>query len=157
MHKTLDYYFPNKALRTCCALTGRTEDFLVSKTKKTSNIIFPFLEGSKGIKNKFASPSTDKYIEYNYELQLEISNQFKEELEKLGVKNKKRVTLGDKDAYLAPKIFIRQSANDIITTYTEESFSANNSIYVLTNKKYDEESKRFLKYTCGILFILWSW
>ena len=150
-HKTLDFYYPNKALRTCCALTGRTEDFLVEKGKKTSNSIFPFLEGSKGINGKFAKPTTDKYIEYNYDLQIKISNQFKEELEKIGVKNKKRVTLGDKEAYLAPKIFIRQSANDIIATYTEKEFSANNSIYILTNKKFDDDSKNMLKYTCGIL------
>lgn len=150
-HKLLDFYYPNKSLRTCCALTGRTDDFLIDKNKKTDNYIFPFLEGSKGIKGKFAKPTTDKYIEYNYDLQIEISNQFKEELEKLGVKNKKRVTLGDKEAYLSPKIFIRQSANDIIATYTEEPFSANNSIYIMTNKKEDEVSKKLLKYTCGIL------
>lgn len=147
----LDFYYPNKSLRTCCALTGRTDDFLVSKDKKTNNIIFPFLEGSKGVSDKFSTPSTNKYIEYNYELQIEISNQFKEELEKLGVKNKKRVTLGDKEAYLAPKIFIRQSANDIIATYTDKPFSANNSLYILTNKSNDKKDVELLKYVCGLL------
>ena len=148
---SLDKFFPGKALRTCCALTGRTDDFLVDKNKSTANIIFPYLEGSKGVKNKFAMPTSSKYIEYNYDLQIEISNQFKEELEKLGVKNKKRVTLGDKDAYLSPKIFIRQSANDIIATYTDKPFAANNSLYVMTNKKNDSESIKILKYVCGIL------
>lgn len=150
-HKKLDYYFPNKALRTCCALTGRTEDFLVSKDKKTTNIIFPFLEGSKGIWGKFCKPTTSRFIEYDYDLQIKISDEFKEELTKLGVKNKKRVTLGDKEAYLSPKIFIRQSANEIIATYTDEPYSANNSIYILTNKKNDVHEIELLKYTCGIL------
>lgn len=150
-YKTIDYYFPGKSLRTCCALTGRTDDFLVEKNKETDNIIFPYLEGSKGITNKFAKPQNTKYIEYNYELQLKISDEFKIELEKLGVKNKKRVTLGDKEAYLAPKIFIRQSANEIIATYTEEPFAANNSIYILTNKEDNIENKKLLKYVCGIL------
>ena len=73
-------------------------------------------------------------------MQIKISNDFKVELEKLGVKNKKRVTLGDKDAYLSPKIFIRQSAKKIIATYTDKPFAANNSIYILTNKKNNPEN-----------------
>ena len=150
-HKSLDYYFPGKALRTCCALTGRTDDFIVSKDKKTDNIIFPYLEGSKGIKSKFAQPSFTRYIEYDYDLQIKISDEFKVELEKLGIKNKKRVTLGDKDFYLSPKIFIRQSANEIIATYTEENFAANNSIYILSYKSSEQDKKDMLKYTCALL------
>ena len=46
---SLDSYFPGKALRTCCALTGKTEEFLVDENKVTENIVFPFLEGSKGV------------------------------------------------------------------------------------------------------------
>lgn len=151
LHESLDKFFPNKSLRTCCALTGRTEDFIVDKNKETDNVIFPYLEGSKGVTMRFAPPSAYKYIEYNYDLQIKISNQFKEELEKLGIKNKKRVTLGDKKAYLSPKLFIRQSANDIIATYTEEPYAANNSLYIMTNKKNDDKSKKLLKYVCGIL------
>lgn len=148
---TLDFYYPKKSLRTCCALTGRTEEFIVEKDKKTNNIIFPYLEGFKGIKNKFGSPKNKLYLEYDYEKQLRISEEFKVELEKIGVKNKKRVTLGDKEMYLSPKIFIRQSANEIIATYTEKPFAANNSIYVLSDKNKDSESKNKLKYVCGIL------
>ena len=72
-------------------------------------------------------------------------------MEKAGVKNKKRVTLGDKDAYLAPKVFIRQSATEIIATYCDKPYAANNSIYILTNKENTEQSKSMLKYTCGVL------
>lgn len=147
----LDFYYPNKCLRTCCALTGKTEEFLVDKNKKTDNIIFPYLEGSKGLKEKFGKLTTNKYIEYDYQKQLDISEEFKIELEKLGVKNKKRVTLGDKDVYLSPKIFIRQSATEVICTYTEKPYAANNSIYVLSKKSTSEEEKNRLKYLCGIL------
>lgn len=148
-HKTLEYYFPNKSLRTCCALTGKTEDFIAEKDSQ--HITFPYIEGSKGLTGKFAVPITTRKIKYDYNLQLKISNEFKKELELKGVKNKKRVTLGDKEAYQSPKIFIRQSANEIITTYSEEPYAANNSIYILTNKKQDFKSKQFLKYVCGIL------
>ncbi|MNP18180.1 hypothetical protein D3C76_1106460 [compost metagenome] len=149
--KTLEDYFPGKSLRTCCALTGRTEDFIVDKDKETKNLIFPYIEGSKGIPKKFSKPLAYNYIEYDYDLQIKISDEFKSELEKLGVKNKKRVTLGDKEIYVAPKIFIRQSSMNIMCTYTEDNYAANNSIYVLSSKKYDENSKKMLKYVCGLL------
>lgn len=150
-YKVLEYYFPGKSLRTCCALTGRTDDFVVDKQKETDNIIFPYLEGSKSIKEKFSLPVETKYIEYNYELQLKISEEFRKELELKGVKNKKRVTLGDKEAYLSPKLFIRQSANELIATYTDKPYAANNSLYILTRKKNDHESIDELLYVCGLL------
>lgn len=147
----LDYYYPNKALRTCCALTGRTEDFIVDPNKETSFDVYPYIEGSKGLNSKFGELSEQRYIKYDYDLQIKISDEFKRELELAGVKNKKRVTLGDKEVYDAPKIFIRQSASEIISTYTEEPYAANNSIYVLSNKDYSENGKKMLKYVCGIL------
>lgn len=150
-YPTIDFYFPNKSLRTCCALTGKTEEFIVDPNIETKCLCFPYIEGSKGLYDCFGSLSFNRYIKYDYELQLKISDEFKEELEKLGVKNKKRVTLGDKDAYLSPKVFIRQSANKIISTYTEDPYAANNSIYILTTKSNKKTDKDLLKYTCGIL------
>lgn len=148
---TLLEIFPNKSLRTCCALTGKTDDFLVDNQNNQNFDVFPYLEGSLGIPYQFCEPQTNKFIKYDYELQLKISNDFKVELEKLGIKNKKRVTLGDKNAYLSPKIFIRQSAKKIIATYTDKPYAANNSIYILTNKKNDFENIDLLKYVVAIL------
>lgn len=150
-NKLLGDYFPGKELRTCCALTGRTEDFIVEKDKKTNNETFPYLEGSKGIAYKFSKPTPYRYIEYNYDLQIKISDEFKVQLEALGVKNKKRVTLGDKQCYESPKVFIRQSANEIISTYTEQKYAANNSLYVLSLKSKKQGDINKLKYTNGIL------
>lgn len=147
----LEKFFPQKSLRTCCALTGKTEEFVVNPKEKNKCIIFPYIEGSKGLKGKFFTPTPNRYIKYDYELQLKLSDEFKHELETLGIKNKKRVTLGDKDAYLAPKIFIRQSATEIIATYCSEPYAANNSIYILTTKSNTPESINMLKYTCGLL------
>lgn len=149
-YKPLSFYYPGKSLRTCCALTGKTEEFIVNDTS-FSGLIFPYLEGSKGIQGKFCKPTPSFSIKYDYDLQIKLSDEFKHELEAIGVKNKKRVTLGDKDAYLAPKLFIRQSAKEIIATYSDEPFAANNSIYILTNKKSDDLSIKMLKYTCGLL------
>lgn len=147
----LEKFFPKKSLRTCCALTGKTEDFIVNPTEEKKCITFPYIEGSKGLKGKFFAPTPVRYIKYDYDLQLKLSDEFKEELEALGVKNKKRVTLGDKEAYLAPKIFIRQSATEIIATYCQEPYAANNSIYILTTKENTTASIDMLKYTCGLL------
>lgn len=147
----LDVYYPGKALRTCCALTGKTDEFIVNPLVEETHLVFPYIEGSKGLKSKFGELTPTCHIKYDYELQLAISEEFKKELELAGVKNKKRVTLGDKDAYLSPKIFIRQSATEIIATYTEEPFAANNSIYVLSNKSNTEQDINMLKYVCGVL------
>lgn len=147
----LSNFYPNKCLRTCCALTGRTDDFIVDNNKKTNNYIFPYIEGSKGLKTKFGNLTPTKYIEFDYQKQLNISNEFKAELQLKGVKNKKRVTLGDKDVYLSPKIFIRQSSTTLIATYSEQPLAANNSIYVLSNKLKNEDEKKKLKYFCGLL------
>ena len=138
-------------MRTCCALTGKTEEFIVNPTEENNCIVFPYIEGAKGLKGKFFTPTPNRHIKYDYELQLKLSDKFKHELEALGIKNKKRVTLGDKDAYLAPKIFIRQSATEIIATYCSEPYAANNSIYILTTKENTPESIDILKYTCGLL------
>ena len=147
----LDVYYPGKALRTCCALTGKTDEFIVNPLVEETHLVFPYIEGSKGLKSKFGELTPTCHIKYDHELQLAISEEFKKELELAGVKNKKRVTLGDKDAYLSPKIFIRQSATEIIATYTEEPFAANNSIYVLSNKSNTEQDINMLKYVCGVL------
>lgn len=150
-NKMLDEYYPNKSLRTCCALTGKTDEFIVEPNEKCDNIVFPYIEGSKGLQGKFYSPTPKRYIKYDYDLQIKLSDEFKIQLAEMGVKNKKRVTLGDKEAYLAPKVFIRQSATEIIATYCEEPIAANNSIYVLTTKEYSKQSIDMLKYTCGLL------
>lgn len=151
-HPKLDEIFKNKSLRTCCALTGRTDDFITSLKAKDNNDVFPYIEGSKGLSGRFSKLTPFRNIKYNYDLQIKISDEFKVELGKKGIKNKKRVTLGDKECYLKPKIFIRQSAKELIATYTEDKIMANNSIYILTDNKGDGiDSKKKLKYVCSLI------
>lgn len=141
-------FLDEKKLRTCCALTGRTEDFIREEQEYIidNENIFKYLEGSKSLSGKFGNLKHTSYIAMDYSLQEKISNEFKVELEKLGVKNKKRVTLGNKKAYQSPKIFIRQSAHELISTYTEDVFAANNSIYIGTFFSDTIEAKIKLKY-----------
>lgn len=137
-----------KKLRTCCALTGRTSDFLKNESDyiNNKNKIFRYLEGSKGLSEKFGKLKHTNYLSMDYSLQDKISKEFQIELKKLGVKNKKRVTLGNRSAYEHPKLFIRQSASVLISTYTEEIYAANNSIYVATLFSDTNDSKKMLKY-----------
>ena len=60
------------------------------------------------------------------------------------------MTLGDPECYRSPKLFIRQSAKELIATYTEKPFAANNSLYVLSLKSWDKNDKDLLKYFCGL-------
>ena len=63
--------YPNKCLRTCCALTGKTEEFIVDPNKEKLHTVFPYLEGSKGLQCKFGALTAERYIKYDYELQIE--------------------------------------------------------------------------------------
>lgn len=149
--QTIDMLYPGKSLRTCCALTGKTEEFILNDNETYNGLVLPYLEGSKGVRGRFFKPTPTFNIMMDYSLQIKLSDDFKAELAALGVKNKKRVTLGDIDAYKYPKLFIRQSAKEIIATFTHQPYAANNSIYILTTKKEDSSSVNMLKYVCGIL------
>ena len=80
-----------------------------------------------------------------------MNDELKEELEKQGIKNKKRLGLGETIIYDNPKIYIRQSAKEIIASYEELPSAANNSLYVFSLRNSNTESKIFLKYLCGLL------
>ena len=148
----LSYFLGKREIRTCAVLTGKTKQFVFNAVdNNSSNNFYPFLEGSKGLPERFTITENGKLLEYNYEKQIKISNEFKKELEKQGVKNKKRIGLGDELAYRNPKIFIRQSAKKLICAYTEKPMSANNSIYVIFKKEDTSENRKFLKYLTSLL------
>ncbi|HHU0037692.1 TPA: TaqI-like C-terminal specificity domain-containing protein, partial [Legionella pneumophila] len=65
--------------------------------------------------------------------------------------NKKRLGLGEQVIYDNPKIFIRQSAKEIVASYEEKPSAANNSLYVFSLRNDTEKTKDFLKFLCGIL------
>jgi len=149
----LIYHFDKKEIRTCAVLTGRTNDFVFNKVNSNSkNNFYPFLEGAKGLPERFKlNIPNNRFLEYNYRKQLTISDEFKVELEKRGIKNKKRIGLGDEQSYKNPKIFIRQSAKKLICAYTEKQLSSNNSIYVIFKRINNEENRNFLKFLSCLL------
>lgn len=131
----LSDFFPKKSLRTCCMLLDLTDKFLADKEayeRDKTGLIMPYLEGSKSLSSPDEPFRFTRYIKYDRQLQLRLSEEIRIKLEKEGIKNKKRLGLGVLEIYQSPKIFIRQSSHRLVAKFTAEKFMANNSLYVLT-------------------------
>ena len=68
-----------------------------------------------------------------------------------GIKNKKRIGLGEKEVYENPKLYIRQSAKEIIASLDLDRSAANNSLYAVSFRKNDIKSVKILKIILGQL------
>ncbi len=143
---TLKELYPHKNLRTCCMLLNMENEFLSQDKHKDC---YPYYQGSKSLPNKYAIPTFKKYFSYNIEKQNNINEKLKKKLEKQGIKNKKRIGFGEKVIYNNPKIYIRQSAKEIIATYDENDSCANNSLYIFSLRDNSLKNKIFLKFLCG--------
>ena len=144
--KTLKELYPDKNLRTCCMLLNMENEFLY---KEKNYECYPYYQGSKSLPNKFTTPTFNYYFSYNIEKQKIINNKLKKELEEKGIKNKKRIGFGEKVIYNNPKVYIRQSAKEIIATYDEKVSCANNSLYIFSLRDDSLKNKVFLKFLCG--------
>ena len=150
--KTILQLYPNKNLRTCVMLLDMEEKFtFVEKHEKDENLFYPYYQGSKALSEKYGSLDYKKYFFYDKPLQDVINRELKIELEKQGIKNKKRLGLGETIIYDNPKIFIRQSAKEIIATVDLGKSAANNSLYVFSLRDNSEKTVDFLYFLCGFL------
>ncbi|MDR0834593.1 MAG: N-6 DNA methylase [Candidatus Symbiothrix sp.] len=150
--KTILELFPNKNLRTCLMLLDMEEKFtFTEKPKQDETLIYPYYQGSKSLSEKFGKLTFTKYFYYNKPLQDKINDELKAELEKQGVKNKKRLGLGETIIYDNPKIFIRQSAKEVIATIDLEKGAANNSLYVFSMRNNVAKTLDYLYFLCGFL------
>ena len=121
------------------------------KENRDENLLYPYYQGSKALSEKYGKLDFKKYFYYNKPLQDSINDELKIELEKQGVKNKKRLGLGETIIYDNPKLFIRQSAKEIIATIDLGKSSANNSLYVFSLRNNSAETIEFLYFLCGFL------
>lgn len=150
--KTILQLYPNKNLRTCVMLLDMEEKFtFVEKGEKDRNLLYPYYQGSKALSEKYGNLTYKKYFFYDKPLQDSINDELKIELEKQGIKNKKRLGLGESIIYDNPKIFIRQSAKEVIATVDLGKSSANNSLYVFSLRDNSEKKIDFLYFLCGFL------
>lgn len=143
---------PKKNLRTCVMLLNMEDKFVFDEQKPKKDIsIYPYYQGSKGLKDKYSQMRNTKFFHYDKQLQDEINDELKAELTAKGIKNKKRLGLGETVIYDNPKIYIRQSAKEIIASFDEKPSSANNSLYVFSLRNNSNSAVQFLKYLCGLL------
>lgn len=150
--QNLKEQFPKKSLRTCAMLLNMEDRFIKVREEKQKNCnVYKYYQGSKSLYDKYCVPYYDKYFYYNKILQDKINDELKITLATQGIKNKKRIGLGNFLVYDNPKIFIRQSAKEIIATYDETPSASNNSLYVFSLRKGDKEAKEYLKFLCGYL------
>ncbi len=149
---TILQLYPNKNLRTCVMLLDMEDRFtFTNKNSFDENLIYPYYQGSKSLSGKYENLSFSKFFYYNKPLQDEINDKLKIELEAQGIKNKKRLGLGETIIYDNPKIYIRQSAKEIIATLDIEKSSANNSLYCFSLRNNSETTLKTLHFICGIL------
>lgn len=151
--KTLKQMYPKKNLRTGVMLLNMENEFIYKINEESTLICksYPYYRGSKSIKNKYSNPITDVYFYFNEEKKEKINNILQEELKLKGIKNKKRLGFGESIIYENPKVYIRQSAKEIIATYDENNSCCNNSIYIFTLRNNSKESKTFLTFLTGFL------
>lgn len=150
--RTLKELYPKKNLRTCVMLLNMENLFVFKEQNNDLNVpIYPYYQGSKGLSEKYSSLKHTMFFHYNKQLQDNVNDELKAELEIKGVKNKKRLGLGETVIYDNPKIFIRQSAKEIIASFDSQPSAANNSLYVFSLRENSYEAVQFLKYLTGLL------
>ena len=109
----------NKSMRTCSMLLNMEDEFVskVSTDYRLNQNEYLYYVGSKSLKDKFYKMQTGKILKYDKQLQDEINGDLKIQLEKEGIKNKKRIGMGDELVFKNPKVFIRQSCKNIVASF----------------------------------------
>lgn len=144
--------FPKKNLRTCTMLLNMENLFVFDKpNEKFIGKIYPYYQGSKSLNGKYQKLQYHNFFHYDKVLQYKINSKLQEELSIRGIKNKKRIGFGDTNVYDNPKVYIRQSAKEIIASFDNMPSAANNSLYAFSLRDSSKESIEFLNFLCGIL------
>ena len=148
---TLYEIYPGKKLRTSSMLLTYEEEFTITDLDKRNLKYYNFYNGSKSLKEKYGELIYKKLFFYDRDKQNKINDKLKIQLIKQGIKNKKRIGLGEKIVHEMPKVYIRQSSKDIIATLDMNVSTANNSLYLFTLRSNDPKDIEILKYICGLL------
>ena len=145
--------YPNKSMRTCSMLLNMEDEFVskVSTDYRLNQNEYLYYVGSKSLKDKFYKMQTGKILKYDKQLQDEINGDLKIQLEKEGIKNKKRIGMGDELVFKNPKVFIRQSCKNIVASFDNNLSTSNNSLYVFSFRGNTKQSIKELMFICGYL------
>ena len=148
---TIKDIYPKKNLRTSSMLLTYEDEFITKDLTKINSKYYRFYHGSHSLKKKYDILKYEKLFTYDKKKQDNINDKLKEELIKKGIKNKKRIGLGELIVHQMPKVYIRQSSKDIIATYDDKKSTANNSLYLFTLRSNKKKDLDFLKFICGYL------
>ncbi len=145
--------YPNKSIRTCSMLLNMEDKFVsnVLSDYRLNQNEYLYYVGSKSLKDKFYKMQTDKILKYDKLLQDQINDNLKIQLEKEGIKNKKRIGMGDALVFKNPKVFIRQSCKNIVASFDDNLSTSNNSLYVFSFRDNTKQSTKELMFICGYL------
>ncbi len=144
-------YNNEKIIRMGPMLLSMENQFVSTNNREHNKLIYPYYKGSKSVTKPFYLKDINLFFEYNKEKQSNINEQLQVELIEKGIKNKKRIGLGEKEIYDNPKIYIRQSANKIIATLDLNKSSCDTSLYILSFKKNNQKVINELKFLVGYL------
>ena len=138
VHKELVDLFPGKLIRTCMSLAGHEDDFIINASSNfDDNLIFRYIQNAKNMPDAYCGLMSKTKVKYDVELKDSLNRLYREDAYNEIRRQPKALGLGSYDAFCSPKLFVRQSANKIISTYTEEKFAANTSFYIITEKDED--------------------
>lgn len=153
VHQKLGEIFPSKLIRTCMSLAGHEDEFLAKNNiSKENKVILKYIQNAKNLPERYSKLVSPELVVYDEELKDKLNQFYRQDAYNDIRRQPKALGLGSLNSYLNPKIFVRQSADKIIATYTEEKCAANTSFYIINIQNEESvKSNINLKYILGVL------
>src|SRR5271165_84093 len=151
-HKSLEFYFPHKLIRTGESVGVKEDGFVTDKVVTNSEVqIYEYLEGGKSVSERYSVPNPTRYFRFDVQLLNKRNEAYRKDAERNKQKNPKVLGIGDKLAFDNPKILIRQSSDHLCCTYTEKPYVFNRSYYSISNSNSSGKSVTNLLYVLALL------
>lgn len=151
-NKPLEFYFPNKLIRTGESVGVKEKGFVINDRPSDSKVpIYEYLEGGKSLSERYAKPEPTRYFRLDVKLLNEKNEAYRNDAIKNKRKNPKVLGIGDRLAFDNPKILIRQSSNHLCCTYTNKPYAYNRSYYSISNINSSGKSEINLLYILALL------
>ncbi len=151
-NKPLEFYFPNKLVRTGESVGTKEKGFVVDTPVSTPTVpIYEYLEGGKSVSERYSEPKPTRYFRFDINLLNERNDAYRNDAIKNKRKNPKVLGIGDRLAFDNPKVLIRQSSNYLCCTYTSKPYAYNRSYYTISNVNSSGKSAINMFYTLALL------
>jgi len=125
---------------------------LDNNKSKRKNPILNYIQNAKNLPERYSKILNPVQVVYDEELKDKLNQFYRKDAYNEIRRQPKALGLGSLFAFTQPKLFVRQSSDKIIATYTDIDCAANTSFYIISEKDEDgTESKISLKYLLAIL------